>query len=148
MAFDGLDRLWVRAERQVPGWQTISLQIPPSADGPVIFTIDEGSGGEPHKRAQLALDRATGDVVRWEPFSSYSLGRQIRTILRFAHTGEVAGLVGQTVAGLASAGAVVLVWTGLSLSWRRFRAWTARRSNRERTAVAQSPPETVSDVSR
>ena len=48
--------------------------------------------------------------------------------MRFAHTGEVLGLTGQTVAGLVSAGAVVMVWTGLALSWRRFRAWVTRGS--------------------
>ena len=50
------------------------------------------------------MDRASGEVVRWEPFSSYTRGRQLRSILRFAHTGEVLGIVGQTVAGLVSIG--------------------------------------------
>ena len=47
-------------------------------------------------------------------------------ILRFAHTGEVLGLPGQTIAGIASAGAVVLVYTGLALALRRFVAWRRR----------------------
>ncbi len=34
--------------------------------------------------------------------------------------GEALGIAGQTVAGLGSAGAALLVFTGLSLSWRRF----------------------------
>jgi len=42
--------------------------------------------------------------------------------LRFGHTGEVFGLAGQTVAGLASLGALVLGYTGLSLAIRRLRA--------------------------
>jgi uncharacterized iron-regulated membrane protein len=124
----GLDLLWLRAEQQVVGWKSISLQVPSSVDSPVTFTIDQGSGGQPQKRAQLVLDRKTGDVVRWEPFSSLSRGRQARSILRFAHTGEVAGFIGQTIAGIVSIGATFLVWTGLSLSWRRFRGWRRRRS--------------------
>jgi hypothetical protein len=36
--------------------------------------------------------------------------------LRFAHTGELFGLVGQTVAGIASAGGALLVWTGFALA--------------------------------
>jgi uncharacterized iron-regulated membrane protein len=72
------------------------------------------------------LDRATGDVVRWESFASYTRGRQLRSILRFAHTGEVVGVAGQTIAGLVSAGGAVLVFTGLTLAIRRFRAWIAR----------------------
>jgi uncharacterized iron-regulated membrane protein len=51
----------------------------------------------------------------------------LRTWLRFIHTGEAGGFVGQTIAGIASAGACVLVWTGLALSWRRFQAWRGRR---------------------
>jgi uncharacterized iron-regulated membrane protein len=67
-------------------------------------------------------------VVRWEPFSSFTKGRQLRSILRFAHTGEVGGIVGQTVAGLVSLGGCFLVYTGLALAWRRLRAWRAKRS--------------------
>jgi hypothetical protein len=57
--------------------------------------------------------------------------------LRFAHTGEVAGIVGQTVAGLASAGGALLVWTGLALAWRRFRSWSARRRDSARHSIPQ-----------
>ena len=50
------------------------------------------------------------------PFSSGSTGRRLRSVLRFAHTGEVLGPVGQSVAGLAQAGAALLVFTGLALN--------------------------------
>jgi len=52
----------------------------------------------------------------------------MRTFLRFAHTGEYFGVIGQTIAGLATGGAVVLAYTGLALALRRFLAWRARRS--------------------
>lgn len=114
--------------QQTSGWRSISLRLPNSADAPVTFTIDHGDGGQPQKRAQLTLDRKTGEVVRWEPFSSFTKGRQLRSILRFAHTGEALGVVGQTIAGLVSLGACFMVWTGLALAWRRFRAWRARQA--------------------
>ena len=60
-----------------------------------------------------------------------TLGRRLRMVLRFAHTGEVVGIVGQTIAGVVSAGASVLVYTGLALSWRRFRSWQVRRRSQE-----------------
>ncbi|HET7229486.1 MAG TPA: PepSY domain-containing protein, partial [Longimicrobium sp.] len=97
------------------------------ADEPVAFNIDRGDGGQPQKRASLSLDRRTGAVVKWEPFPTQKPGRRMRSILRFAHTGEVLGLFGQTLAGLASAGAALLVWTGIALAWRRYRAWLARK---------------------
>src|SRR4029078_6257228 len=88
---------------------------------PVVFAIDKGEGGQPQHRSTLTLDRATGDVVSYEAFADQSLGRRLRSISRFAHTGEVLGIPGQTVAGLATAGSVVLVWTGLALPCGRGR---------------------------
>jgi uncharacterized iron-regulated membrane protein len=120
VALDGLDELWAVAERQVPGWWSLSLRLPGSADSPVSFTISRGHRGRPDLRAQLTLDRASGEVVTWEPYSSQSRGRRLRTWMRWMHTGEAGGLLGQTLAGIASAGAVVLVWTGFALAWRRF----------------------------
>lgn len=125
--FAGLDALTSKAEGQVGGWRSITLQVPQKADAPVTFAIDRGNGGQPQLRAQLTLARATGEVVRWEPYSNNTLGRRLRSWLRFAHTGEVYGLIGQTVAALASAGGALLVYTGLSLALRRLFAWSSRR---------------------
>ena len=122
------DRLWKIAEEQQTGWKIITLRFPATADTTANFTIDLGNGGQPHKRSQLTLDIKTGETVRWEPFSSNTTGRRLRSFLRFAHTGEVGGIVGQTIAALVSAGAAVLVWTGLALAWRRFRSWRAKRT--------------------
>jgi uncharacterized iron-regulated membrane protein len=142
-----LDAAWLRAEQQVSEWQSISLQLPASASAPLTFNIDSGTGGQPQKRAQLVLDRSTGDVVRWEPFSSYTRGRQLRSILRFAHTGEVLGIAGQTIAGLVSIGGAVLVVTGLGLAIRRLFAWLKRRAKFKQTvgAVGTTVPDSVGD---
>jgi uncharacterized iron-regulated membrane protein len=131
-----LNELWSRAERQVADWRTISVRVPANTSAPVAFTIDRGTGGQPQLRATLTLDRATGEIARWETFEAQTLGRRLRSISRFAHTGEVLGATGQTIAGIASAGGVVLVWTGLALALRRFLAWRKRR--RADAAVAQS----------
>jgi uncharacterized iron-regulated membrane protein len=127
---DGLDELMASAQRQVPGWRTINVRIPTSPTAPAVFAIDRGDGGQPHLRSTLTLDRGTGAVVSHEGFSDLTLGRRIRNVMRFAHTGEVLGIAGQTIAGLASAGGVVLVCTGILLACRRFRAWLRRRSDR------------------
>lgn len=147
-AFDNLNSAWSRAEQQVSDWQSISLQLPTAATAPLTFNIDRGYGGQPQKRAQLVLDRATGNVVRWEPFSSYTRGRQLRSILRFAHTGEVAGITGQTIAGLVSTGGAFLVITGLALAIRRLLAWRARRSKSPQPSLADvvnAIPESAGD---
>jgi uncharacterized iron-regulated membrane protein len=127
-SIDGLNVLWSRAEQQVEGWRTINVRVPDSNRAPVVFAIDKGDGGQPQARSTLTLDRATGSVVTYESFERQSLGRRLRSIARFAHTGEVLGIPGQTIAGLATAGGAVLVWTGLALAWRRWRASMKRRA--------------------
>lgn len=118
-----VDAAWNRARAFAPAdWETLTMRTPGLRDVAVTVTIDSGTGGQPQRRGQLTLDRVTGTIVKWEPFSSNSPGRRLRTYLRFGHTGEVFGLAGQTIAGLASLGAVALGYTGLSLAIRRLRA--------------------------
>ena len=132
----GLDALLARAAQQVPEWRTINLRLPSAAAAPVVFTIDRGTGGQPQKRATLTLNRTSGEVVSWEPYSSLSAGRRLRTWLRFVHTGEFYGLTGQAIAGVASFGGAVLVYTGLALAFRRFVAWRGRARNTRGAARA------------
>jgi uncharacterized iron-regulated membrane protein len=130
VSLDGLNALLARAEGQVSEWRSINMRVPTSAAAPVVFLIDRGDGGQPHLRSTLTLERATGDVASYEAFADLTRGRRIRNVMRFAHTGEVLGIPGQTVAGLVTAGGAVLVWTGIALAWRRFRAWRRRRGER------------------
>lgn len=111
-------------------WTILSARLPAPRDATVQVTVDTGTGAQPQKKATLTLDRVTGASTKWEPFDAQSAGRQWRSWMRFVHTGEYYGLVGQTVAMLVTAGSIVLVWTGLALTWRRFRAWRARSTPR------------------
>lgn len=126
-ALDGVNKSWGIAERHVSGWVSINMPIPNSGKAPLMFSIDKGNAGQPQHRGSLTLDRISGNIVKWEPFSNLSTGRRLRSILRFAHTGEVLGITGQTIAGIVSLGAVFLVYTGLTLSIRRLLAWVKRR---------------------
>ena len=140
----GLDALWTRAERQVPGWVLISLRVPTRPDGPVTFVIQEPTGWHPTPRSQLTLDPITAEVVRWEPFAGQSLGRRLRSWVRPLHTGEAGGATGQAIALVASGAGGVLVWTGLALAWRRFRAWRRRTSAAVTLSVPPQPGREVS----
>jgi uncharacterized iron-regulated membrane protein len=122
-----VEKLFARAGQQVPDFTTISLRLPNPPANTLTFSIDRGNGGRPDLRSQLTLDRATGEIVRWEAFSGYNRGRQLRAWARFTHTGEAGGVLGQTIAVMASAGAALLVFTGLSLGVRRFLAWKGQR---------------------
>ena len=139
----GLDAAWTRAAANQPDWRTLSVRLPAGAADPFVFSIDRGTGGQPQLRSSLTLDHA-GTVVSRETFGDQTAGRRLRSLMRFAHTGEVLGLPGQTVAGLVSAGAAVMVWTGLALSWRRARAWFARGADR-RSGVTIAPGHATRD---
>lgn len=141
----GLDQLWLQAEQRVAGWKSISLRLPSSPEAPVTFTILRGGRGRPDLRAQLSLDRASGEVVTWQPYASQSAGRKARAWMRWLHTGEVGGLLGQTLAGLASAGAAVLVWTGAALAWRRFFPRKKENESAERALSAPADPSNLSE---
>jgi uncharacterized iron-regulated membrane protein len=121
-----LNILCARAENKMADWRTILLRLPGTGDANLAFTVDTGDGGQPDRRGQLFLSRPTGDETRWEPFRSNSQGRRWRTWIRFAHTGEAGGVIGQSIAGLASVGGAFLVYTGASLALRRLFAWRAR----------------------
>ncbi|TXS95976.1 PepSY domain-containing protein [Parahaliea maris] len=113
------DSLKAVAERHDAGWTALALQLPSPGDHNVDFEIDTGTGGQPQKRTTLSLDRSSGEMVAVSGFEDNSPGRQARIFIRFLHTGEALGLWGQTLAGLASLGACILVYTGLALAYRR-----------------------------
>jgi uncharacterized iron-regulated membrane protein len=127
----GLNAAILNARQEVKDWRTIVVRLPMSPRAPITLTIDQSHRGRPDQRVQLAAAQETGAITKREAFADYNAGRRLRSWLRWVHTGEAAGLIGQTVVGLVSAGAVILVWTGLSLSWRRTRAWRDR--NRRQT---------------
>lgn len=122
----GLDGAWAVAQSQIPEWRTMTTRLASSERAPVVITVDEGFGGQPQKRTTLTLDRGLSTVSKAETFQDLSAGRRLRSWLRFAHTGEIYGLTGQTIAGLVTAGGAVLVYTGLALALRRLAAWMRR----------------------
>jgi uncharacterized iron-regulated membrane protein len=134
MPFDprALDPLLTPAMNRLEEWRTITFRVPDEAGVPVEVRIEQGWGGEPQKRHTVRYDAASGRELSYETFADQSSGRRFRTFLRFAHTGEYFGILGQTLAGVASVAAVFLVWSGLALAWRRLmtpllRRWVAAR---------------------
>ena len=115
-----LDRLLGLVQQEAPSWRSITLRVPEASGQPVSFSVDLSPGGQPAKSFDLTLDSETGEVVSRRTYQDRNPGNRLWIWLRFAHTGEVYGFVGQTIAGLASAAAILLVWTGVALSWRRF----------------------------
>ena len=117
----------------MPEWKAATLQVPKPDAKTIAITLDRGTGGQPHLRATVQIATASGAVDKFQPFDSLTTGRQLRNVLRFAHTGEVLGLFGQTLAGLVSLASVVLVVTGITLSIRRASAALGRRNRTRRS---------------
>lgn len=140
----GLDPLFETARGQVAGWRTITLRLPKAEDESVSFSIARSHRGRPDLRDTLELDRKSGAIVKWQPFSEQSAGRRARSWMRFLHTGEPGGLLGQSVAGVASLGTLVMVWTGFALAFRRLfsrrGAPSSPLSSIERTHPASALP--------
>jgi uncharacterized iron-regulated membrane protein len=135
----GLDALVAAAQNAVPAWRILTVTPPAAGAKSVNVSIDTSAGGRPQTRTQLTLDRATAAVLKSEGYGAQSAGRRARSWLRFLHTGEALGLAGQAVAGVASAAAVLLVYTGLALAFRRWRAWVRARAHRDNVVSTVTP---------
>lgn len=131
-------------QQAVPSWKTITLReglprrrggpgagagIQPGQDDsrpqkrgpqPYSATVNADDGTPAFSSSQLVLNPFTGAILSNSGYADLTPGRKIRTWLRFLHTGQALGWIGQFVAGLACVGGVVLVYTGFALSWRRF----------------------------
>ncbi len=129
-----LNAIWTKAEAHATDWQTISLRLPTAADAPFAFLVDRGNGARPDLRATVNLSAKTGEVVSTETYESYNAGRKLRLWVRWIHTGEAGGILGQTIAMLASLGGAVLVYTGFALTFRRWRNWRQGKQAQNVTA--------------
>jgi len=128
LPLEGINAAFERAQTARGRWESITLRLPGSERAPLVFTVDEAGPGRADLRSTVTVRRDTGEVLVASDYDAFNAGRKARTWLRFAHTGEVYGMTGQTIAGIASLGGVFLVYTGIALSLRRFAAWRRRRS--------------------
>jgi uncharacterized iron-regulated membrane protein len=114
---DNFDHMWAAAESQSEGWRSLSLRLPIGNEA--VFTIDEGKSLNPFGRGTLTLEADTAAVKKWEPYLEKNSAVQLRSWLRFTHTGESFGIIGQFIGFIACIGGAFLVFTGISLALRR-----------------------------
>lgn len=134
----GLDSLVARAESKIPVWSSLVLRLSQKPGAPVNAIITEPGFWRGYARSQLQLDPATGGILKWEPYSGFTMGKKLRTWVVPVHTGRALGIPGQLIAALAAFSAGLLVWTGFALSWRRF-ARSRNKTNRPLEAGAGEP---------
>ena len=116
-----LQRLADAAMERVPTWRELTVRLDPQArrPGAVQLMVRETNASPRFATVQLWADPYTGQILREERWTDLSTGRKARLWMRFLHTGEALGAGGQLMAGIASLGAAMLVWTGLALALRR-----------------------------
>lgn len=133
-----LDTFFAKAAAKVPGWAAMTLRLPQKPGGPLTAQITTPGYAGKYARSQLTFDAATGEERKWEPFAEQNLGRKLRAFTVPVHTGRAAGAWGQTLALLSAAAALLLVWTGFAMAWRRF--------SKPEPARPESTPERVGET--
>lgn len=116
-------------DRKWQAWADTALAHAPRgwASAWVSAPQKPGSGASVNFRTPLEPVPSGGTVVlsskggfdSWKPAKN-DLGTRWRFMVKPLHTGELFGWPGQLAMALASLGLLVLAWTGVALSWRRF----------------------------
>ncbi|GHB02088.1 hypothetical protein GCM10009069_26090 [Algimonas arctica] len=101
-------------------WTSTRITIPRKADdSDASIAFYYGSGVVANHSISYTFDRKASTITETKTSRDASRGSKIRRWLRFIHTGEQYGIIGQTIAGLSTLAACFLVYTGLALSFRR-----------------------------
>ena len=125
-----LETIHAAAAALHPGHEAIALPLAPTEGPPrpLDVVVFEPAPFQTRGRVQLKVDPFTGRVLSTFGWADRSAGTRARVLIRFLHTGEALGWPGRIVAVAASALSLLLVYTGFTLSWARFRRWRLRRS--------------------
>lgn len=124
-----LDRLVNLATQDDRSWNRVSVSLPEPDAGAVRIAVDHGNGVQPSKIRSVTVAR-DGSSVTGSEAAPASAASGARRFIRFLHTGEVYGLIGQTLAGLASLAAALLVYTGACLGVTRLMRMARQRSGK------------------
>lgn len=122
------------AQNDAADWYSIWIEIG-EVPQEVRLYIDRSIGRNPEQAYSLHLNTLDGSVTEVERYQDWTPGGRAWTVARYLHTGEHFGLIGQTLAGLASLAACFLVYTGVALAYRRL---VVPRLERKRAAAEHS----------
>ena len=87
---------------------------------PVYASVMEPAMYASRGRRAIQLDPYSGEILSSVGYEDRSAGVRARVFLRFLHTGEAFGFIGKLIASIASFGVIILIYTGLALSYHRF----------------------------
>ncbi|MCW5552450.1 MAG: PepSY domain-containing protein [Verrucomicrobiae bacterium] len=118
-----LEHILTRLKSDFPEWESIALPLgssPGNKVQPLNCVVFEPAPFATRGRIQVAMDPFRGDVLSKVGFDDRTPGVRARIWVRFLHTGEAFGVSGKIIAVVATAGSLLLVYTGFALSYRRF----------------------------
>lgn len=101
-------------------WYSMWLELG-EVDNEARFFIDKTIGHQHDQAYSLFVDTRTHEVLRAKFQGDWSKGDQAWDVVRFLHTGEYFGIVGQTIAGVVSLFCCLLIYTGWLLAWKRLK---------------------------
>jgi uncharacterized iron-regulated membrane protein len=115
-----LQQLFDATTAQAADWQRITLPVQARGDHIDVQVELKSTERRPPRRT-LGLSTADASVINdsGPGVAAQTPAQKARSWFRFVHTGEQYGVIGQTIAGIASLAACFLVYTGLALAWRR-----------------------------
>ncbi|MEO6080423.1 MAG: PepSY-associated TM helix domain-containing protein [Steroidobacteraceae bacterium] len=115
-----LESLRQAAMAQTPDWNKMTIPLIVRGER-VGITAELKTSERRPPRQTVTLSTVDASVIRVQApqQNAQTPGQRARSWMRFAHTGEQYGIIGQTIAGIASLAACFLVYTGLALAWRR-----------------------------
>ncbi|MBB5352828.1 putative iron-regulated membrane protein [Haloferula luteola] len=114
----GLDSALAKAVEDFPEWSQVQFSFP--AGHQARFFVSDSHRGRPDLRREVTIHLKKQEVESIQDFQSQTPGRRLRTWVRWVHTGEAGGWMGQTLAALSTLATLILIGTGFALSYRRF----------------------------
>jgi uncharacterized iron-regulated membrane protein len=113
-----LQQMFDAATATAGDWQRVTLPLRMRGDH-LDVQVELKSAERRAPRRTLEISTADASVIAAPEVAAQSPAQKARSWFRFVHTGEQYGVVGQTIAGVASLAACFLVYTGLALAYRR-----------------------------
>lgn len=130
-----LDATLTIATAHSPNWQSLNVEFPKKPNAPLKITANNGGRGQNYLATEYEISRPSLTVESEKnSFAALPKARQLLTLARWAHTGELAGIFGQILAALTALTAILLTYTGFALGLKRLQnLLTRRRQNNEPT---------------
>jgi uncharacterized iron-regulated membrane protein len=110
---------WDRLEERIPDYRLARLYFPKKPAAPIYMYAIATDAPHVNARSFLYVDAYSGEVLRYDPYASHSLGERMYLWTLPLHLGQVGGLAGRLIAMTGSLSMGGLVVTGAWLYYRR-----------------------------